>query len=69
MAKRKNELFDKDCGDIIDDNLNMSIPQHETTMRIFMQTNTDFRCDRCAIYDNLVLSALPLSLLDVVKDV
>ena len=25
-VRKKNEIFDKECGDVIDDNLNMTVP-------------------------------------------
>lgn len=51
MPKRKNENFDKDCLDVVDDNLNMAVPWYLMASYAYYEQDRPILSD--SVFDRL----------------
>ena len=56
MTKRKDQLFDKDCLDVVDDNLNMSVPWYLMASYAYYEEDRPILSD--SVFDRLARKIL-----------
>lgn len=56
MTERKDQLFDKDCLDVVDDNLNMSVPWYLMASYAYYEEDRPILSD--SVFDRLARKIL-----------